>query len=160
MTTKRMSQGKKRKAIPCAIGSKYLRTGKHKRRDGTRIVRSRDGDDADAYWEKERKRQKMQLKFEDGKLFITLPRIDPPRVSGSGKSHLIASTYGIKRTQLLVEGLPVHVVATAFVYGYGQSFEPPVRWEPLFELPKSNGDDPKDEDEDDEREWATVPLLG
>jgi hypothetical protein len=156
MTKKRTSQGKKRKAISRGASNKQVRAGNGKSTGGKPIEGPEDPYFADAFCTEPRKRQKMQLKFEDGKLLITLPRIDPPQRSRSGKSHLIATTRGVKRTPLLVEGLPVYVVATAFVYGYGEPLEPPVRWIPLLEPPKSDEDDDQDEIE---REWKTVPLL-
>jgi hypothetical protein len=101
-----------------------------------------------------RKRQKLQVKIEDGKLLIALPQIDPPNLSRSGKSYLVATTGGVRRTRLLVEGLPVHVVATAFVYL--DPYEPPAQFVPLIDRPKT---DEEIEDEELENEWKTVPLL-
>ena len=152
---KRTFHRKKRKAISRPVASKRRRTENNKGTHGKRVKPFHVVDDADAYWARERKRQKMELKLEDDKLFITLPRIIPPTLSRSGKSYLIATTGGVKRTPLLVDGAPVHVVATAFIYG---DWVPPVRWVPLIDIPKSA--DQKDEDEDDdERKWTTVPLL-
>ncbi len=153
MTRKRISRGKRRKAISRPVAGKQSRTVKNKDTRGKRAKPFHGVDDADAYWAKERKRQKMELKLEDDKLFITLPRIVPPTLSRSGKSYLIATTGGVKRTRLEIEGAPVHVVATAFIYG---DWVPPVKWVPLIDIPKS--EDQKDED-DDEHEWTTVPLL-
>jgi hypothetical protein len=145
MTKMRISQDKKRKANSHGSSSKQLRTGNAKSMGGKRIGRLQD--DADAFWAKERKRQKMELKLEDGKLVITLPRIDPPTLSRSRKSYLIATTGGVKRTPLLVEGAPVYVVATAFIYG---DWVPPVKWVPLLELPKDYYSPYFDNDQDDE----------
>lgn len=151
MTRKGISGGKRRKVISRAASSKQRRTGRTKSKGGKPIESFQEQHDLDAFWEKTRKRQKMQLKLEDGKLFITLPQIDPPRLSGSGKSHVVATTGGVRRTSLLVDNFPVHIVATAFVYGYGG--EPPVQWVPLIDLPK------RDDDDQDDDDWTDVPLL-
>jgi hypothetical protein len=63
-------------------------------------------------------------------------------MSGSGKSHVVATSYGVKRTSLLVDGLPVRVVATAFIYGYGETQAQRL---PFFDLLKD--DDDKDDDD-------------
>jgi hypothetical protein len=97
-----------------------------------------------------RQRQKaFQVKAEDGKLIITLALFDTPTRSSSGKSLLVATSSGIKRATLLVNGSPVHVVASAFIY---EDIGPPVKWEPLFELPKSE-DEEEDEAETDTEEY-------
>jgi hypothetical protein len=152
---KRTIQSKTRKVISRPDASKRRRTGKNNNKGtrGKRVKAFRVVDDPDIFWAKERKRQKMEVKLEDDKLFITLPRILPPTLSRSGKSYLIATTGGIKRTRLEIEGAPVHVVATAFFYG---DWVPPVKWVPLIDIPKSEDQDDQD---DDEREWTTVPLL-
>jgi hypothetical protein len=97
-----------------------------------------------------RKPARLEVTAEDEKLIITLPRFDPPTRSSSGKSFLIATTGGVKRTSFLVNGLPVHVVASAFIYDDGGTS--PVQWQPLFEMPKRN------DDEDDE-EWDEIEEL-
>jgi hypothetical protein len=150
---KRSIHRKKRKLISRRAACSRRRTGNNKGTRGKRATPSHVLDDADAYWAQERKRQKMELKLEDHKLFITLPRILPPTLSRSGKSYLIATTGGVKRTRLTIDGAPVHVVATAFVYG---DWVPPVKWVPLIDIPKSKD---QDDEDDDEREWTTVPLL-
>jgi hypothetical protein len=150
---KHNSHDKKCKAISRVAANKQPHTGKNKGTRGEQTERIHVEDDAHAYWAKERKRQKMEVKLEDEKLFITLPRILPPTLSRSRKSYLIATTRGVKRTPLLVDGAPVHVVATAFIY---RDCGPPVKFVPLFELPKT---DEEREEEEMEREWATIPLL-
>ena len=90
-------------------------------------------------WELLQRRKKaFRVKAEGHKLIITLARFDPPTRSISGKSFVVATTGGVKRSSFLVIGSPVHVVATAFFYDDGG--EPPVQWQPLFELPKSEED--------------------
>jgi hypothetical protein len=150
---KHNSHGKKCKAISRAAANKQPHTGKNRGTRGERVERFHGDDDTEVFWAKERKRQRMEVKLEDEKLFITLPRINPPTLSQSGKSYLIATTGGVKRTPLLVEGAPVHVVATAFIY---RDCGPPVKFVPLFEIPKT---EEEKEEEEAEREWATIPLL-
>jgi hypothetical protein len=151
---KKISRGAKRKAISREAVGQQLRLGNViKGTNGKRIKPVNVAGDPDAYWAKERKRQKMELKLEEGKLIITLPRIVPPTLSRSGKSFLIATSGGVKRTPLLVDGAPIYVVATAFTY---VDWVPPAKWVPLLEVPKT---EEQEEEEEAEREWATIPLL-
>lgn len=145
--------GKKRKATPGGTSSKQVRTGNSRSMGGKRTKRFQGEDDAEAYWAAQRKRQKMELKIADGKLIIMLPLIAPPQLSRSGKSNLVACSYGIKRTPLLIEDRPVHVGVTAFTY---RDCVPPARWLPLLEIPKSE----EEEEEEALREFESVPLLG
>jgi hypothetical protein len=150
---KHNSHGKKCKAISRAAANKQPHTGKNKGTRGKRFERCHGDDDTEVFWAKERKRQRMEVKLEDNKLFITLPRIVPPALSRSGKSYLIATTGGVKRTPLLVDGAPVHVVATVFIY---EDWAPPVKFVPLIEIPKT---EEEKEEEEEECDWATIPLL-
>jgi hypothetical protein len=163
MTKRQISRGKKRKSTFRAASKKQACTGNGKSTGSKPIEGSTDRYFADDAWMEMRKRQKMRLKLEDGKLLILLPQISPPNRSRSGKSYLVATTGGVKRTPLLVEGLPVYVVASAFVYGYGETYEPPVQWVPLIELPEPDEDRPKTDEEIEEeeiwKEWKTIPLL-
>jgi hypothetical protein len=93
-----------------------------------------------------RRRKAFQVKAEEGKLIITLALFDKPTRSSSGKSLLVATSSGVKRTTLSVNGSPVHVVASAFIY---EDTGPPVKWQPLFELSK------QDDEEEDEAESET-----
>ena len=45
-----------------------------------------------------RRRKAFQVKAEDGKLIITMALFDTPTRSSSGKSLLVATTSGVKRT--------------------------------------------------------------
>jgi hypothetical protein len=165
MTKTRISQRKKRKTSSRGTSSKQIATKNAKSTGGEPIQGSEERYSDDVY--EMRKRQKMRLKLEDGKLLIMLPQISPPHRSRSGKSYLVATSGGVKRTRLLVEGLPVYVTATAFVYGYGEPAEPPVRWLPLIDWPEIDEDrDKTDEEKEEEKEeeemwkeWETIPLL-
>jgi hypothetical protein len=143
---KHNSRRKKRKVF-----SHRACTGNATRIGGKLVERSDDPNFADAFGTEAPTRQKMEVSAEDGKLIITLPRFDPPTRSRSGKSFLIATTGGVKRSSFFVDGSPVQVVASAFIYDDGG--EPPVKWQPLFELQKN------DDDEDDPREWDDVEEL-
>jgi hypothetical protein len=119
-------------------------------RKGVEVARSTDDVDI---WELLRRRKKaFQVKVEGDKLTITLARFDPPTRSISGKSFVVATTGGVKRSSLLVDGSHVYVVATAFYYDDGG--EPPVRWQPLFELPKQEDEQDDDQEEDEIEELA------
>lgn len=91
-------------------------------------------DEIDIWELLQRRKKAFQVKAEGDKLTITLARFDPPTRSISGKSFVVATTGGVKRSKFLVNGSPVYVVATAFFYDDGG--EPPVQWEPLFDLPE------------------------
>jgi hypothetical protein len=57
----------------------------------------------------------MKIKVRKGVLHIWLPMIDPPRKSKSGKTLLIASSNGPKRTSFKANGKSVVVMVTAYV---------------------------------------------
>jgi len=57
----------------------------------------------------------MLTKIEKGQLIITLP-LQTPTPSASGKTLIVASSRGVKRSTLKLEGKILCVVATAFVY--------------------------------------------
>jgi hypothetical protein len=149
------SKRKKCKATHRRTFGKQLRLRNHKRAGSGINGRAQPKNEPDDAWIEMRKRQEMQLKLEDERLVIILPRIDPPAPSRSRKSYLIATTGGVKQTRLLVEGVPVHVVATAFTYG---DWVPPAKWMPLLELPEDyyspylKNDQDEDTDEMDEVE--------
>jgi len=46
-------------------------------------------------------------KIEGKELIIRLPLAQPPQISASGKSKVIASTHGNQTTELQIEGRPV-----------------------------------------------------
>jgi hypothetical protein len=133
----------KRTAIARVISRKHPGAVTFKNKNGIFVGAPDDRNDWAQYEMTRQKRQKMQVTMEDGQLVIKLQVIDPPRLSGSGKSHVLATSCGVKRTALMVEGRPVRVVATAFIYGYG---EDPVRWVPLLDVPTR--DDHADDDDD------------
>jgi hypothetical protein len=58
----------------------------------------------------------MKTMIEDGHLVIRIPLLTPPEPSASGKTQLLASTRGNKRCGLQVEGKPVYLGLTAYVY--------------------------------------------
>jgi hypothetical protein len=55
----------------------------------------------------------MKLKGED--LTITM-KLKKPKPSNSGKSLLVASTRGVKKSGVIVRGKPVRFTASAFIY--------------------------------------------
>ena len=48
-------------------------------------------------------------------LKIELP-LEKPRISTSGKTMLVASTHGVKTTEVRCKGRKIAVVASAFIY--------------------------------------------
>ena len=57
----------------------------------------------------------MQTKIEKGQLVITLP-LQTPTPSASGKTLIVASSRGVKRSAVKLEGKELCVVANAFIY--------------------------------------------
>jgi hypothetical protein len=57
----------------------------------------------------------MNARFRKGMLVITLPVIDPPKPSKSGKRLLVATSRGVRRTSSRIGKKPVYVNANAFV---------------------------------------------
>jgi hypothetical protein len=55
------------------------------------------------------------VRLHENMLVITL-KMEKPWESASGKSSLVASTHGVKQTDITVQGQSVHVVASAFFY--------------------------------------------
>ncbi len=57
----------------------------------------------------------MKVKKRKGMLVISLPLIDPPKESKSGKTLLVASSNGPRRTSINVDNKPVTVIVAAYV---------------------------------------------
>jgi len=57
----------------------------------------------------------MKAKFRKGMVVITLPRIRPARPSKSGKTLVVATSTGPRRTKLRVNGKSVVVIASAWI---------------------------------------------
>ena len=58
----------------------------------------------------------MKARRRKGMLIITLPLIDPPRPSKSGKRLLVATSRGFRRTSLKVSNQPVAVSVNASIH--------------------------------------------
>jgi hypothetical protein len=58
----------------------------------------------------------MKVTIEKGELVIRLPLNDPPVLSGSGKTLVVASTRGNQRTEAVVHGQPVVVGVNAYIH--------------------------------------------
>lgn len=57
----------------------------------------------------------MNIEVTDKHVTITLDRITPPRLSKSGKSHLIATTSGNVKTDETVDGKVLTIGCTAYI---------------------------------------------
>jgi len=57
----------------------------------------------------------MEAKIENGVLIITIPIVDPPRPSASGKTLVVASSHGNQPTTAEVNGQPVIVGLNAYI---------------------------------------------
>ena len=64
----------------------------------------------------------MKSRIENGNLVIELP-LEKPRLSSTGKTLLVASTRGVKRTTAQFKGKAISVVANAFVFPDGLAAE-------------------------------------
>lgn len=69
----------------------------------------------------------MKARIKKGMVGIELPLINPPRESKSGKTLIVASSWGPKRTALRVDGKPVVINVSAYVRpdGYVRKTEIP-----------------------------------
>lgn len=57
----------------------------------------------------------MKARIENGHFILQLPMEKALPLSKSGKARLVASSHGIQKTALKVEGKTVHVVLNAFI---------------------------------------------
>ena len=57
----------------------------------------------------------MKVKSDGQTLKIYLP-LEKARESKSGKTKVVASTHGVKTTEITYEGRKISVVASAFIY--------------------------------------------
>ena len=57
----------------------------------------------------------MRVRIRKGMLVIRLPLIDPIRLSSTGKSLLVATSRGSRRTAITVDKKPLIVSAMAYV---------------------------------------------
>ena len=57
----------------------------------------------------------MKVTIDKGELVIRLPLNDPPVLSASGKTLVIASTRGNQRTEAVLHGQPVVVGVNAYI---------------------------------------------
>lgn len=59
--------------------------------------------------------KETSAKVEGGYLVIKVPLNDPPRPSGTGKTLVVASTYGNQQTDLEIQGERVTVGVNAYI---------------------------------------------
>ena len=57
----------------------------------------------------------MDVKIDGGKLIITLDIANPAPLSKSGKTYLVASTDGIAKTGLMIQGKPLSIGVNAMI---------------------------------------------
>jgi hypothetical protein len=57
----------------------------------------------------------MKVAIEGGELVIRLPLNNPPTVSASGKTLVIASTRGNQKTEAVVQGQRVTIGVNAYI---------------------------------------------
>lgn len=70
--------------------------------------------------------EKMKAKIEGDMLVVRVPLMKPPTLSKSGKTRLVATSHGVQRISIKVEGKPIHVVMNAFIHA---EKPPRVRWQ-------------------------------
>jgi hypothetical protein len=56
----------------------------------------------------------MEAKIKNGKITISMP-MQRPKLSGSGKSMVVATSRGKQQTSATVDGKPVFVIANAML---------------------------------------------
>jgi hypothetical protein len=57
----------------------------------------------------------VKVSIERGELVIRLPLIQPPALSASGKTLVVASTRGNQKTEAVIDGQPVIIGVTAYI---------------------------------------------
>lgn len=57
----------------------------------------------------------MEVKIEGGKLIITMDIANPAPLSKQGKTYLVASSNGIAKTGLMVQGKPLSIGVNAMI---------------------------------------------
>jgi hypothetical protein len=58
----------------------------------------------------------MRIRRWNGNLVITLPALDEPKASRTGKSVLVATSRGVRKSKLKFDGRSILYVANAFFY--------------------------------------------
>jgi len=58
----------------------------------------------------------MNTWTQDNLLVVELNMFNPPRLSRSGKTKLVASSGRNTRTKILIEGRPLYVLVNAFIF--------------------------------------------
>lgn len=58
----------------------------------------------------------MRIRRWNGNFVITIPMLDEPRPSNTGKSILVATSRGLRKSKLKVNGRNILYVANAFFY--------------------------------------------
>ena len=61
----------------------------------------------------------METRIRNGNLIVVLP-LEQPKLSATGKTLVVASSRGVRRTTCRIDGEIVCVIANAFVYASGQ----------------------------------------
>jgi hypothetical protein len=57
----------------------------------------------------------MRIRRRNGNMVITVPMLAEPRSTNSGKSLLIASSLGVRKSRLKVDGRNILYTANAFI---------------------------------------------
>ena len=57
----------------------------------------------------------MKVEVTANEITIKIERINPPQLSKSGKSHLVASSAGIVETDAVIDGKKVQVGVNCFI---------------------------------------------
>ncbi|MEM1026650.1 MAG: hypothetical protein AAGJ38_01040 [Planctomycetota bacterium] len=57
----------------------------------------------------------MKAEIKDGRLILSLPLLDPPEPSRSGKTKIVASSRGVQKTTAQVDGRPVITNVVAYI---------------------------------------------
>ena len=61
----------------------------------------------------------MEAKIRNGNLIVVLP-LERPKLSASGKTLVVASSRGVRKTTCRLDGQNLSVIANAFIYPDGQ----------------------------------------
>jgi hypothetical protein len=99
----------------------------------------------------------MKARIEGEMLVVRVPLVTPPTLSKSGKTRLVATSHGVQRTSIKVEGKPIHVVMNAFIHA---ETPPRVRWQNVLDWKPDGKRNKKTRSDEREETRERETLVG
>ena len=126
---KRKAQAEKGKKSGGVTSHEHVRAADAPKNNRKEVEVAESPTEIDIWELLQRRKKAFQVRAEGDKLTITLARFDPPTRSISGKSFVVATTGGVKRSSLGERFTRLRRCHGIF---YDDGGEPPVQWQPLF----------------------------